>query len=108
MEKRRSKEAAFEVQQTLKSSKRKHISKSNVMDIIKSQEIRSETELLVLANERADDSLDDLNFYCRNTRACLLRANLQEMEISRGTTPPSPSMAETDGKTIFIQPDELC
>ena len=36
MEKRHSKQAAFEVQDTLKSSKRKRISKSNMMCIIKS------------------------------------------------------------------------
>ena len=46
MEKRRSKQATYEVQHTLKSSKRKRISKSHVMDIIKIRGIRSETELL--------------------------------------------------------------
>ena len=67
MEKRCSKQAAFEVQQTLKSSKRKRISKSNVMNIIKNRGIRSETELLALANERADDGLDDLKTFIANT-----------------------------------------
>ena len=67
MEKRRSKQAASEVQHTLKSSKRKRISKSNVMDIIKSRGIRSETELLALANERADDGLDDLKTFIAGT-----------------------------------------
>ena len=52
---------------TLKSSKRKRISKSNVMDIIKSRGIRSETELLALANERADDGLDDLKTFIADT-----------------------------------------
>ena len=37
MQKRCSKQAAFEVQQTLKSSKRKRIGKINVIDIIKSR-----------------------------------------------------------------------
>ena len=67
MEKRRSKQATSEVQHTLKSSKRKRISKSNVMDIIKSRGIRSETELLALANERADDGLDDLKTFIADT-----------------------------------------
>ena len=67
MEKRCSKQAAFEVQQTLKSSKRKRISKSNVMNIIKNRGIRSETELLALANERADDGLDDLKTFIANS-----------------------------------------
>ena len=67
METRRSKQAASEVQHTLKSSKRKCISKSNVMDIIKSRRIRSETELLALANERADDGLDDLKTFIVDT-----------------------------------------
>ena len=53
MEKRRSKEAAFEVQQTFKSSKHKRFSKGNVMDTIKSRAIRSETELLAFANGTA-------------------------------------------------------
>ena len=43
MEKRRSKQATSEVQHTSKSYKCKRISKSNVMDIIKSRGIRSET-----------------------------------------------------------------
>ena len=58
MEKRRSKQAASEVQRTLKSSKHKRISKSNVMDILKSRGMLSETELLALANERADHGLE--------------------------------------------------
>ena len=67
MEKRRSKQAASEVQHTLKSSKRKRIRKSNVIDIIKDQGIRSKTELLALANERADDALDDLKTFIADT-----------------------------------------
>ena len=62
-----SKQAAFEVQQALKSFQRKHISKGNVMDIINSQGIRSETELLALSNERAGDGLDDLNTFIAET-----------------------------------------
>ena len=79
-----------------------------MLDIIKSRGVQSETELLAIANERADDSLDDLKTHCRHTRACLLRANLQDMEISRGTRPSIPSMAEPDGNNIFFQPYELC
>ena len=67
MEKRRSKQAVFEVQQTSNSSKRKRISKSNVMDIIKSRGMRSETKLLALANERADDGLYDLKTFIADT-----------------------------------------
>ena len=67
MEKRCSKQAASEVQHTLKASKRKRISKSNVMNIIKSRGIRSETELLALANECADDGLDDLKTFIADT-----------------------------------------
>ena len=67
MEKRRSKQATSEVQHTLKSSKRKRIRKSNVIDIIKNQGIRSKTELLALANERADDALDDLKTFIADT-----------------------------------------
>ena len=55
-------QAASEVQQTWKS-KCKRISKSNVMNIIKSRRIWSETELLALANECADDGLDDLKMF---------------------------------------------
>ena len=67
MEKCRSKQAASEVQHTLKFSKCNHISKSNVMVIIKSQGIWSEIELLALANERADDDLDDLKTFIADT-----------------------------------------
>ena len=63
VEKRCSKQAAFEVKQALKSSKRLRLSKSNVTDIIKSRGIRSETDLLVLANEHADDGPDDLKTF---------------------------------------------
>ena len=45
MEKGRSKQAASEKQQALNFSKRKRISKSNVMDIIKIWGIQSETAL---------------------------------------------------------------
>ena len=65
--KRRSKQVASEVQHTSKSSKRKRTSKSNVMDIIKSRGMRSETELLALANEGADDGLDDLKTFIADT-----------------------------------------
>ena len=54
MEMRGSKLAAFEIQQTSKSSKH------NLIDIIKSWGIQRETELLALADERADDGLGDL------------------------------------------------
>ena len=67
MEKRCSKQVAFEVQQTLKSSKCKRINKSNVMGIIKIQGIRSERELLALANERVGDGLDDLKTFIADT-----------------------------------------
>ena len=67
MEKHRSKQATYEVQHTLKSSKRKHISKINVVDIIKIRGIRSETELLALSNKRADDGLDDLMTFIADT-----------------------------------------
>ena len=43
--------------------KRKRIRKSIMMDIIKRQGIRRETELLSLANERADDGLYDLKTF---------------------------------------------
>ena len=63
MEKRRSNQATSEVQHTLESSKGRRISKSNVMDIIKGRGIRSETEFLAFANERADDGLDNLKTF---------------------------------------------
>ena len=37
------------------------------MNIIKSWRIRSETDLLALANERADDGLDDLKTFITDT-----------------------------------------
>ena len=37
------------------------------MDIIKSRGIRNETELLALANERADEDLDDLKTFIAET-----------------------------------------
>ena len=37
------------------------------MDIIKIRGIRSEIELLALANERPDDSLDDLKAFIADT-----------------------------------------
>ena len=66
MKKRCWKQVAIEVKPTLESSKRKHLSESNVIDIIKIWGIRSETELLGLGNERADDDVDDL----KNFIAC--------------------------------------
>ena len=62
-----SKQAAFEAQQTLKSSECKCISKSNTMGIIRGRGTRSETELLALANERVDDGLDDLKTFIADT-----------------------------------------
>ena len=41
--------------------------KCDMMDIIKSQGIRGETELLALASERADDGLDDLKTFIADT-----------------------------------------
>ena len=41
--------------------------KCDMMDIIKSQGIRSETELLPLASEHADDGLDDLKTFIADT-----------------------------------------
>ena len=67
MEKRRSNQAASEAQHTLKSSKCKRISKSNVMDIIKSQGIWSETDLLALTNDCADYSMDNLKTFIADT-----------------------------------------
>ena len=67
MEKCHSKQAASEVQHTLKSSKRTRIDKSKVIDIIKYRGIRSITELLVLSNERADDGLDNLKTFTADT-----------------------------------------
>ena len=61
MEKRGSKLAAFEIQQTSKSSKH------NLIDIIKSWGIQRETELLALADERADDGLGDLKAFIAET-----------------------------------------
>lgn len=50
MEKHRSKQTANEIKETLKSSKCKRLSKSNVMKIIESWGRQSEIELLPLAN----------------------------------------------------------
>ena len=38
-----------------------------MIDIIKSRRIRSETELLALANERTNDDLDDLKAFITDT-----------------------------------------
>ena len=42
-------------------------SAKNEMDTIESRGIRSEIELLALANERPDDSLDDLKTFIADT-----------------------------------------
>ena len=67
MKKYRSKQAEFQVQQALKSSKRKRVSKSNVLDIIKSCGIRGETGILAFAYKRVDDPLGDLKTFIADT-----------------------------------------
>ena len=71
MKKHRAKQASFEVQRILKPTKRKQLRQINLINMIKSQGIRSEAKLLAFPNESANNGLDDL----KNFNADTLTAN---------------------------------